>query len=233
MKKFILTLFLLFSVISLSNIVDSKAEQTVDDVSHNEILEHNRLMTEKIAELQKELYMKDLIQYIEFDAEIIIPEYFENDYIEYTYNTATNLNIPTRLAFRLMYTESRFKDSAISPVGASGLMQLMPDTRKMYYDLLAVDTLNLDKNREDIYIGLNLLNDLHDFWKSRGNSDSYSWKLALASYNAGKGNVLKYKGIPPFKETQNFVAFINKAHSNPEFLANYSKKYENTLKANT
>ena len=232
MKKFILTMLLLFAVFGLSNIVDSNAGEA-NEINHTEILARNKEMTEKILELQKELYMKDLIQFIEFDSEIIIPEYFDGEYIEYTYNLASDLGIPTRLAFRLMYTESRFKEDALSPVGASGLMQLMPETRKMYYDLLCVDTLYYNKNKEDIYMGLNLLNDLHGFWASRGNSEGYSWKLALASYNAGRGNVLKYKGVPPFKETQDFVAFINRAHSNPEFLANYSKKYENSLKDNT
>jgi len=232
MKKFILTLFLLFAVFSLSNIVDSRAESS-DDAVNAQLIERNRVMEEQIATLQKELYLKDLIQYVEFDAEIIIPEHFDAEYVEYIFNLSMQLGIPTRTAFRLIHTESRFTETAISPVGASGLMQLMPATRDMYSKLLCSDTLNLNRSKEDIYIGLNLLNDLHGFWTSRGNSNDYSWKLSLASYNAGKGNVLKYKGIPPFKETQDFVKFINKAHSNPLFLANYSKKYENTLKART
>jgi soluble lytic murein transglycosylase-like protein len=99
--------------------------------------------------------------------------------------------------------------------------------------LLRTDTLNLDKNEEDIYIGLTYLRDLYDFWHQRGNSEKTSWKLSLASYNAGKGRVLQYKGIPPFTETQNFVAFISKVHSNPVFLANYTRKYDNAYKGNS
>lgn len=232
MKKLILTILLLFVVIGFSNIVDTKAESS-DETIHNEMLQRNKMLEEQIAALQKELYLKDLIQYIEFDSEIIIPEHFNMEYIEYIFNLSIQLGIPTRTAFRLIYTESRFNETAVSPVGASGLMQLMPETRAMYSKLLSSDTLNMNRTQEDIYIGLNLLNDLHGFWTKRGNSDGYSWKLALASYNAGKGNVLRYKGIPPFKETQEFVKFINKTHSNPQFLANYSKKYENTFKANT
>jgi soluble lytic murein transglycosylase-like protein len=129
-----------------------------------------------------------------------------------------------------MFKESSFIDTVMSPVGAKGLMQLMPDTRKTYYELLRVDTLNLDKNQEDIYIGMNMLLDLQAYWTDRGNSEKYSWKLSLASYNAGKGRVLQYKGIPPYKETQDFVVFILKAHSNPVFYANILQKNENSLK---
>jgi soluble lytic murein transglycosylase-like protein len=112
-------------------------------------------------------------------------------------------------------------------------MQLMPTTRKLYYEALRVDTLNLDRNQEDIYIGLNKLKDEYTFWRERGNSVNVSWKLTLASYNAGKGTVIKYRGIPPYKETQDFVTFILKSHSNPQFFANYSRKYEDQIKDNT
>jgi soluble lytic murein transglycosylase-like protein len=118
-------------------------------------------------------------------------------------------------------------------MGAYGLMQLMPATKQMYQALLRTDTLNLDKNEEDIYIGLNYLKDLYSFWKGKGNLDKVSWRLALASYNAGKGNVLKYKGIPPYQQTIDFVSFIYRAHSNPDFYASYIKKYENQSKSRT
>ncbi len=225
MKKIILLVVFLFSSFIFTNSFVSTAE---DSEMNSDIIARNRIL-----ELEKEMYVKNLIQYIEFESEVIIPEYIEFEYVEYIYLISDTLGVPTRTAFRLVYKESAFRDTVVSPVGAEGLMQLMPDTRRIYKEILRTDTLNLDKNREDIYIGLNMLKDLHSFWLERGNSDKYSWKLSLASYNAGKGNVIKYQGIPPFKETQDFVNFIYKAHSNPQFFANYAKKYENEIKNRT
>jgi soluble lytic murein transglycosylase-like protein len=179
------------------------------------------------------MYLQNLIQYIEFESEIIIPDYINTKYVEYIYKMADTLKISTRVAFRLVYKESSFRDTVTSPMGAYGLMQLMPATKQMYQALLRTDTLNLDKNEEDIYIGLNYLKDLYSFWKGKGNLDKVSWRLALASYNAGKGNVLKYKGIPPYQQTIDFVSFIYRAHSNPDFYASYIKKYENQSKSRT
>lgn len=229
MKKTILTLLFIFTIFNMSNVMITNAEST--NKSYLKVDDNQIIMMEKFANLEREIYIKNLIQYVEFESEIIIPEYLNTKYVEYIYNTAISLEIPTRTAFRLIYTESRFKDTIVSPVGAYGLMQLMPDTRSSYYNLLCVDTLkNLDINEKDIYIGLNMLVELKTYWKSKGNSVNYSWKLALASYNAGKGKVIYYQGIPPYKETQDFISFIMKAHSNPKFFANYSKKYENTIK---
>ena len=225
MKKIVLLVIFLFSTFFFNNSFVSTAE----DSSNNE----NSEMMNRIATLENEMYLKNLIQFIEFESEIIIPQYVDVKYIEYIFLISDTLHIPIRTAFRLVYKESAFRDTVVSPVGAQGLMQLMPDTRILYKNLLRTDTLNLDKNQEDIYIGLNMLKDLYNYWTEKGNSDVYSWKLSLASYNAGKGNVIKYQGIPPFKETQDFVAFIYKAHSNPQFLANYSKKYENEIKNRT
>jgi soluble lytic murein transglycosylase-like protein len=109
-------------------------------------------------------------------------------------------------------------------MGAKGLMQLMPDTRSTYHKMLCVDTLKFDKNQEDIYIGLYYLKDLKEFWKKRGNPEKVLWKLSLAAYNAGPGKVIDYKGIPPYKQTIDFVNFINSSHSNPTFYTNILKK---------
>lgn len=223
MKKILLFLFLLFSSFVFNNMTGSDTENRVND-------EMNRILTEKIAELQKKMYLQNLIQYIEFESEVIIPDYIDTKYIEYIYNVADTLKIPTRVAFRLVYRESSFIDTITSPMGAHGLTQLMPSTKQIYQSLLRTDTLKLDRDEEDIYIGLNYLKDLYSFWKERGNNDKISWKLSLASYNAGKGRVLYYRGIPPYQQTIDFVSFVYRTHSNPDFYASFIKKYEIKIK---
>jgi soluble lytic murein transglycosylase-like protein len=226
MKKITLFLFLLFSSFGFEGGTASNAENT----DNNKEMASQMLMDrekEEYMRMYQEIYEKSVIQQIEFESEVLIPDYIDFKYVEYTYNLANQLNVSSRMMFRLMFKESSFIDTIRSPVGAEGLMQLMPETRQAYYELLRVDTLNLDKNQEDIYIGTHLLLDLKTFWRERGNSENYSWKLGLASYNAGKGKVLKYMGIPPYKETQEFIVFIMKPHSNPQFYANILNKKKN------
>jgi soluble lytic murein transglycosylase-like protein len=92
----------------------------------------------------------------------------------------------------VMQTESAFNAMAVSPVGALGLMQLMPEVAT---ELGATDPLD---PRQNIMAGSRYLRQLLD--AHHGNV-----KLALASYNAGPGNVAKYRAIPPFKETRDYV----------------------------
>lgn len=233
MKKLLLFLFLLFSAL-----ITSQSPYTVASNNNSNI--DAEIMTKKLIDekneykkLYEEIYKKDLILQIELESEVLIPDYIDFKYVEYTYNLAKELDFSPRMAFRLMFRESSFIDTITSPKGAHGLWQLMPETRQSYYESLRVDTLHLDSNQEDIYIGMNYVKDLFAFWIDRGNKETISWKLCLASYNSGKGAVLKYRGIPPYKETIDFVTFILKAHSNPEFYANYSKKYDNTHKNRT
>ncbi|HET7697564.1 MAG TPA: lytic transglycosylase domain-containing protein [Vicinamibacterales bacterium] len=92
----------------------------------------------------------------------------------------------------VMQAESGFNALAVSPVGALGLMQLMPPVAA---ELGVSDPLD---PRENIMAGARYLRQLLD--AHRGDE-----RLALASYNAGPGNVAKYGRIPPFRETQNYV----------------------------
>jgi hypothetical protein len=104
MKKILLFLFLLFSSFVFTNTTGSNTSSDANN-------EMNRLLTEKIQELQKQLYLQGLIQYIEFESEVVIPDYIDSKYVEYIYKTADTLKIPTRIAFRLVYKESSFRDT--------------------------------------------------------------------------------------------------------------------------
>ena len=89
-------------------------------------------------------------------------------------------------------TESCFHDQAVSRAGARGLMQLMPSTASEFG---LTDLFSPEKN---VQIGVTYFAQLYEQFNQ-------NTKLALAAYNAGPAAVLKYNGIPPYRETQNYV----------------------------
>ncbi|HEX8029815.1 MAG TPA: lytic transglycosylase domain-containing protein [Vicinamibacterales bacterium] len=95
----------------------------------------------------------------------------------------------------VMQAESSFHPYALSHAGAEGLMQLMPALST------EMGVSNAFDPRENIMGGVRYLKRLLDY--HGGNLD-----LALASYNAGPGNVERYGGVPPFRETRNYVRTI-------------------------
>jgi soluble lytic murein transglycosylase-like protein len=100
--------------------------------------------------------------------------------------------IDASLIRSIMQAESAFDPSAVSPVGAMGLMQLMPEIAEAFGVEHPFDP------RENVMAGARLLRELLD--QHHGNV-----KLAVASYNAGPTAVAAYGGVPPFRETQGYV----------------------------
>jgi len=117
------------------------------------------------------------------------------------YEAATLNSLDPCLIISVMRAESAFNRMAVSPKGASGLMQLMPATAERF------GVRNIFDPRENILAGAKYLRWLLD----RFNGDV---RLALAGYNAGEGAVEFYGNrIPPFLETQNYVRTIYMRYS--------------------
>ena len=187
----------------------------------------DKCKTDMVERFKRRVYLEEMIKEIEFEAEVKIPKYVEIEYIEYMYDLAKEYEIPTRLTFRLVFKESSFIDTVKSSEGAHGFMQLMPETQELYSKRLNIDTLNLDSNCQNIYIGMNLLKNLHDYWVKKGNSSEYSWMLTLACYNAGIVSVIKYEGVPPYSETIKYIDFILRSHKDPELYSQRINKEKN------
>jgi soluble lytic murein transglycosylase-like protein len=105
------------------------------------------------------------------------------------------------LLYSIMHQESTFKQGAVSPKGARGLMQLMPPTARRFGVSSIFDP------RQNIEGGARYMRFLLDQFE--GNVE-----LALAGYNAGEGAVMKYGyRIPPYRETQEYVRRISRRYS--------------------
>jgi soluble lytic murein transglycosylase-like protein len=119
----------------------------------------------------------------------------EDEFKELIQEAAQTYDVDPNLIRAVMEAESAFDPQAVSRVGAQGLMQLMPALQS---EMGVTDPFD---PRQNIMAGARYLRQLLD--AHRGNLP-----LTLASYNAGPGTVKRYKGIPPFEETRDYVEKI-------------------------
>jgi hypothetical protein len=122
---------------------------------------------------------------------------WQSKYNDLIVEAARKWDVDAALVSAVIKAESDYDPRTLSNKGARGLMQLMPATAARFGVTNAFDP------RENIFAGTRYLHWLLD--KFDGNAD-----LAVAAYNAGEGNVWKYDGVPPFRETVNYINRIAK-----------------------
>jgi len=116
------------------------------------------------------------------------------------YSEAKKNDLPPELVAAVVNTESKFKPTARSQRGAVGLMQLVPKTGRW------MGANNLADPAQNIQAGTKYLRYLSD----RFGGDQ---QKIIAAYNAGEGNVRRFNGVPPFRETRNYVSKVRSFQS--------------------
>jgi soluble lytic murein transglycosylase-like protein len=110
---------------------------------------------------------------------------------------AAKHNVPAAFVQSIVAAESNFNCAAVSPKGAIGLMQLMPETAQQFGADPSIPAQNIDA-------GTHYLRVLMDRYQKKRNQ----MKHVIAAYNAGPGMVDKYHGVPPFRETRCYVTRV-------------------------
>jgi len=123
------------------------------------------------------------------------------------YRAGEKAGVDPRFIHAVIKQESKYNPKAVSPVGAEGLMQMMPATAERF------GLKNPFDPAANVEAGTKYLK-----WLLKRFDGDVS--LALAGYNAGEGSVDKYKGVPPYGETQDYVRKI---------VSNYGKTYHPVL----
>ncbi|MBV9494288.1 MAG: lytic transglycosylase domain-containing protein [Acidobacteria bacterium] len=166
----------------------------VDRIVDDEVVEAAVVAeVKKIVEEQGGVFPKRSWRYTEESGPL-----FKTRFDQLIKEAAKKFDVDAALVSAVIKAESDFNPREMSNKGARGLMQLMPATAERFGVTDSFDP------AENIYAGTRYLRWLLETF--HGNADH-----AVAAYNAGEGNVWKYKGVPPFRET---VTYINRIAKN-------------------
>ncbi len=179
-----LTVSLLISVLFVILFHGIAAADIYRYKDENGVWHFTNIKTDRRYKLYMRSYKKKSSQYIK-DYDYIIKQ------------ASKRFKIDPSLIRAVIKAESDFDENAVSQKGAQGLMQLMPGTAN------DMDVDNPFNPEENIFGGTRYLGLMMKRFKK-------NIKLALAAYNAGPEKVEEYKGIPPFKETKNFIRRVLK-----------------------
>ena len=150
-----------------------------------------------------------IVRSVVIEPRIVVPRLVDNFAVEFKKvdqtvlgdivgNASSEHGVDPLLVSAIIHVESGYNPNAISPKGAEGLMQLMPETGRRW------GARNAFNPEENIRAGVKYFRYLQDMFKDD--------RLALAAYNAGENAVQKYGGIPPYLETVEYVYKVGKKY---------------------
>lgn len=142
-------------------------------------------------------------------------------YGDLIHEKALKYDVDPLLVAAVVQAESSFRPRAVSPAGARGLMQLMPRTGRW------MGAKNLTDPEQNVDAGVKYLKYLER--RFNGNRE-----LQIAAYNGGEGNVRRYRGVPPFRETRSYVRRVMKNYDRQKSrMETFGESYANSTSGRT